>query len=274
MTISNPRKASNRETMHERAASVVRSYSTSDDAVAAAVRLLAPDKPMDIPELHSDISTLMFATLGPGRSSHHMHEILLDLIESGGRHLNEIHRAAMLRACWQNSKFANPVMPDPAETDPLDYLLIGSRIARLIRPPLLSNPGALLVNDEYRDLDFWNALPETLVVWRGCLGIDAKTCASGLGWTTHQWVAHWFAHRLAPKFKPVVVRAEVQKSDIATAFAYEHEVIVRVRDFQEVPARSPRGMGRDWNAVWDGGPWDAGTSTLVLPEAPEPEIVG
>ncbi len=254
--------------MQERAADIVRSYGGDEEAIAAAMRLSVSSTPMPKEAMNDDISTVMRATLRPGRSGHHMHEIMFDLIVSGGYRLNAIHKAGMLRACWQNSKFANPVMPDPADTDPHEYYMIGERVSRIIRPKCLGGPQDLMVNDEYAetaDLDFWNALPETIVVWRGCIGVDAKTCASGLGWSTNQEVAQFFAHRLWRSSPPVVVRAEVKKSDVITAFAYEHEVVVRVHDFEEVAPRGPKrgGCNTPYEPVWSGGAWDGETPMIA-----------
>lgn len=69
--------------------------------------------------------------------------------------------------------------------------------------------------------------PDTVRVWRGTWGIDARTAARGFSWTTDRDLACWFAMRFSQP-SPLVLMAEVRREMIAcyTSDRGENEIVL------------------------------------------------
>jgi len=63
---------------------------------------------------------------------------------------------------------------------------------------------------------FEHWFPDTeTAIYRGACGIDVKTAAKGLSWTTSRDVAYWFAFRHIGRGEPIVVTARVESSKVS-----------------------------------------------------------
>lgn len=84
------------------------------------------------------------------------------------------------------------------------------------------------------DLEFWNALPEVVTVYRGGDWLRRR----GMSWTTDKEVAEGFArgHRNIRPVWPVVLEARIKKRSVLTVFTdrSESEVLVRPRALQRM----------------------------------------
>jgi hypothetical protein len=72
------------------------------------------------------------------------------------------------------------------------------------------------------------SLDDVVTVWRGVHGISIAKAATGYSWTLDRRVACWFAHRGALNRPPLVITAEVPRSELAyyTNERKEQEVVV------------------------------------------------
>lgn len=57
-------------------------------------------------------------------------------------------------------------------------------------------------------------LPETMRIWRGTNGVSKRKATNGISWTTDRDVACWFAMRFAHLDSPLVLCAEISRTDV------------------------------------------------------------
>lgn len=76
------------------------------------------------------------------------------------------------------------------------------------------------------------AFPDRIEVYRGVSGVTVGKARVGMSWTTDKGTAAWFANRFGGD--PLVLKAEVRKSDVLAYFAHEREVVVRPRRVSKV----------------------------------------
>lgn len=230
-------------------------YTNAQEAREAALRLNAYSPRLDPDQMYRDIREIMIHTAGRDGSIHNAHLPLLDFAKLPGRRSNPLHAAAMRRACWGEWKDGLTRSHESAGTVPDNTNQWALEFARRMRPTQIESPRELLSNGEdgdERDRDFFDALPDEFVVWRGVSDIDLDTAAKGMSFTTHEGVARWFAFRNGGD--PLVIRATVRKSDVFTVFAYDHEVVVRPTSVEVVEVGCSEARAYPKDSEWNGGP--------------------
>lgn len=129
--------------------------------------------------------------------------------------------AALLYHNWKGGKRGFQFLPDPAKISLPDYreqaAALGSYFDEI-------QPTQILLND-YKDVAFYNSLPEHLTVYRGGGGCSPEALAAGMCWTTSRPVAEWFANRCS-RTEPILLSARMHKSWVRLAFADEYEVVL------------------------------------------------
>ncbi len=164
---------------------------------------------------------------------------VLDALPTDG--LDNKMLAAAVRAHWQGGKVGFAFLPDPAgeDTDEYEYADQAGELAALLSGDLGLDhwePRDLIANSEFeQDLDFYDSLPDRLLVYRGVPGVDPELVALGLSWTTEREIAEWFATRGPEPHS--VVRAKIRKVDIATVFDSECEVVVNPLKWRAIKCR-------------------------------------
>ena len=149
--------------------------------------------------------------------------------------------AAAVRAHWQGGKIGFAFLPDPdgVNTDEDEYADKVEQLKALLRGKLGLDhwgPRDLIASHEFeQDLDFYDSLPDRLLVYRGVPGVDPGLVALGLCWTTEREIAEWFATR-GPE-PHTLLRANIRKVDIATVFDSECEVVVNPFKWRAIKCR-------------------------------------
>ena len=140
--------------------------------------------------------------------------------------------AVVMRVNWHGGKMGFQFLPDPAKTELWNYKEQAAEVYDTLRGKLMFgevewSPRDLLTNNnEERDLEFYDWLPERFTAYRGASGISAEQCAVGLCWTIDRKIAEWFANRGAGDGEPVLLSTRVRKSDVALVKATEKEVVI------------------------------------------------
>jgi hypothetical protein len=137
----------------------------------------------------------------------------------------------MIYTNWTGGKVGFQFLPDPATVDPDEY----EDNAVLILDALADAgpPSRFMVGE---DLDFYNALPNVITIYRGFAGVSDELGASGLCWTTNKECARWFAWRAGDykKSPPRLIMAKVSKRDVLMSHDFEDEIVARPRSFKAV----------------------------------------
>jgi hypothetical protein len=148
--------------------------------------------------------------------------------------------AAIKRHNWHGGKVGFQYLPDPRTTPFWEYDLEAEDLLDSIRCATRDNPRGLLTGD---DLAFFESLPSSLFIYRGCSDVPAETAGAGVCWSTRRDIASWFAGRFGNA--PILVRAKIRKDDIVLAKASEFEIVARPVQWISLnpgPASQPRIM--------------------------------
>lgn len=86
----------------------------------------------------------------------------------------------------------------------------------------MASPEAVMFDNEH---DAFAAMPDILTVYRGTSGITQAAARWGMSWTTEEATAAWFANR--NDGFPLLLRANVTKSNVLAYFLHENEIVVR-----------------------------------------------
>ena len=157
---------------------------------------------------------------------------LADLIYRSVPQADALLLAAVMRWNWHNGKVGFQFLPDPAMEDIDEYWDQAELLIDLLQTATDGDPLRILTGE---DRAFYESLPDTLTVYRGCSGISSDVAKAGLCWTTKRDIADWFARRC--RSEPVVVMASISKRQIAFVKASEHEIVVQPTIAREIKYR-------------------------------------
>lgn len=162
------------------------------------------------------------ANLSPGGA--HTGGLLTRLIRANLWMSDPLLLAALVRYNWHGGKIGFQFLPDPAMSDADEYEQEAMDLMGLFDEALDGDPHRLLTGE---DRAFFDSLPQTFTIYRGCAGIAPEQGATGVCWTTRRDVAEWFAARSAgfSRSEPILLTARVRKVDVRLAKASEFEVV-------------------------------------------------
>ena len=125
---------------------------------------------------------------------------------------------------WHGGKAGFQFLPDPASVDLAAYQDEAIELIGFFDEALCGDLTRILTKD---DRAFFEQLPESFTVYRGCSGISKEQAESGVCWTTDSNEAERFARRWAnDEAHPILLSAHITKSDVRLAKASECEVVV------------------------------------------------
>jgi hypothetical protein len=179
-----------------------------------------------------------------GKSAEELKQLVGDLIDAWGHYVS-FHRlgdicfdvmASRRRACpyllaaglyytWHGGKVGFAHLPLPEDCEPYVYDRWVSNLVRRLR--IEGGPRRFLTNgpDGY-DLTFYESLPATFTVYRGCSSISPEMAGKGVCWSLNRDVAEWFALRGSyGDRQPVLMTARVTKPEVLLAATTEFEIV-------------------------------------------------
>ena len=158
------------------------------------------------------------ACLSPGGV--HNSGLLASIIRANCWYADRVLLAAILYYNWFGGKVGFQFLPDPAKTELEEYEW---EVDGLILDLDLRDPRRILVGE---DRDFYDSLPDTFTVYRGCAGVSLEHARAGICWSTKRDIAEWFADRSADRnARPVLISARVRKANVRLTNAAECEVV-------------------------------------------------
>jgi len=237
-------------------------YQDDDSAIERVMTEINPAPWCNREELRK--SLLAFLDDNSGKSPEALAKIANGLYDGGSLHnrgyIVQCVRAGLSLPCpwlttaaiyntWKGGKAGFQFLPDPAQTDALEY---DEEVSELLSvfydwANEIWTPHNVLIGN---DRKFFDALPDRFAVYRGGAGLPHERLAAGVCWSTSRDVAEWFAMRSASFCggEPVVVSAQIPKSAVCLAFNSECEVVVSSLRWRAVKCRMRKGRGqsRPW----------------------------
>jgi len=158
--------------------------------------------------------------------------------------------AAVSRRTWQ---LGGALLPDPAETDSEEYGNLSSMLAENLANAVRGDPRRILTG---ADRIFFEGLPDSFTIYRGCAGLSTDQAARGICWTTRRDVAEWFALRAAEneKVDPILLCATITKTEVRLASAHECAVIATPSNSRVLKCRHQALSELPSPGTWDGVP--------------------
>lgn len=149
---------------------------------------------------------------------------------------NPLLLAALIYRNAQMGKVGFQFLDDPATVDRESYDREASDFLDILDIGLEGDPLRVLLGT---DVEFYEALADTITIYRGCSGVDAETAALGVCWTIHREWADWFATRSASfnHRPPIVITARVPKSLVRLAMDKEQELVTRPARARQIKHR-------------------------------------
>lgn len=194
-------------------------------------------------ETHEGRSPIELAALAKHLAPGGAHDdgLLVNIVRETVCCADELIIAAVIWHCWHGGKYGFQFLPDPALIEEDDYSQHGRDLAELLELATDSDPHRLLIGD---DLAFFDSLPDSFSIYRGCAGISERAAALGLCWSIKREIAEWFANRTAHfcGADPVLMTARVRKRDVLLAKAVEFEIVVSPSKARRL---QPRTSGRN-----------------------------
>jgi len=144
--------------------------------------------------------------------------------------------AAIIRANWKGGARGFQFLPDTAEMrTPEDYEWLAETLINRLGSPCAGDPLRLLTAS---DRALYLSLPERFTVYRGCGGVSEEMARHGVCWTLTRSSAEYFATRA--RLEPVLLSANIRKSQVATVFDSEGgEIVVKPKTVEVLKWSSP-----------------------------------
>ncbi len=246
----------NEQEVQAAAQQIALEFSDAPEFLDGVRRLFTTSEGLSAEDLKRD--TEMFIS-GSRRSHYLCYQPMSYLDEKLAFWIDPVRRASVIRSAWQIAKVGFYLLPDPAEVDLDDYCEQAYDLLSGLTAYEAVDPEYLLTNSRERDLDFWHSLPSTFTVYRGALGVSAEACAAGICWTTKREIAEWYALRWGKgRRHPVLVSAQIYKTEVSTVFANEYEIAVQPDRFEQLKIR-----WQDCGHFPEDGEWDGEVTEKV-----------